>query len=70
MLVHLIFPDFYRASYAKAEVEVFEHLDSKVSIVYKGRKLKYPKIQIIKNQKERSLEEILLKGDISILQKS
>ncbi|MCM8773447.1 MAG: hypothetical protein NC820_01755 [Candidatus Omnitrophica bacterium] len=42
-------------------------MDGKVSIVYKGRKLKYTKIQTIKNQKERSLEDFLLKGDISIL---
>lgn len=66
-----ILPDPYRGSYAKVEVEVFEHLDvdGKVSISYKGRKLKYKKIGTIKNQKEDSLEEILSKDDISILQK-
>jgi hypothetical protein len=66
-----ILPDPYRASYAKAEVEVLEHLDGKISILYKEKKLKYRKIGYLKNhkKKERSLEEKLLKGDISILQK-
>ena len=64
-----ILADPFRASYAKAEVEVYEHLDGKISIAYKQRKLKYRKIMTLKRQKESSLEEILLKGDISILQK-
>ncbi len=65
-----ILPDHYRASYAKARVEVLEHLNGRISIVYKGRKLRYRKIGSLKNikEKERFLEE-LLKGDISILQK-
>ena len=58
-----ILPDPYRASYAKAEVEVFEHLNGKISIVYKQRKLKYRKITTFKKQKED------LEDDISILQK-
>ena len=65
-----ILPDGYRASYAKAKVEVLKHLDGKVSIIYKGRKLKYRKIGSYKDsEEERSLEEKLLQGDISILQK-
>jgi len=59
-----ILPDPYRASYAKAEVDIFEHLDGKISIVYKQRKLKYRKIATFKEQRE-----ISLKDDISILQK-
>ena len=65
-----ILPDPYRASYAKAEVEVLEHLNGEISILYKGRRLKCRKIGIIKRAKGSSLlEEKLLKGDISILQK-
>lgn len=64
-----ILSDPYRASYARAKVEVYEHLNAKLSITYKGRKLKFRKIGTIKNQKETSLKEFLLKGDISILQK-
>jgi transposase len=76
-----ILADPYRASYAKTKVEVLEHLDGKISILYKERKLKYRKIGSLKNHKEEehSLEEKLLfargefasgrKGDISILQK-
>ncbi len=56
-----ILPDLYRASYAKAEVDIFEHLNGKVSIVYKERKLRYRKVITLKNQKEGSLEKILLK---------
>jgi len=50
-------------------VEVFEHLNDKISISYKQRKLKFKKIKTLKNQKENSPEEFLSKGDISILQK-
>lgn len=67
-----ILADSYRASYAKAKVEVYEHLDNKLSIVYKGRKLKFKKIKTYKKkkQKEESIKESLLKGDISTLQKT
>ena len=62
-------PDAYRASYARAKVEVLKHLDGKISIIYKGRKLKYRKIGSYKDSEgECSLEEKLLQGDISILQ--
>lgn len=66
-----ILADSYRASYAKAKVEVLEHLNGKISIIYKGRKLKYRKISFYKDprKEECSLEEKLLEGDISILQK-
>jgi len=42
-----------------------------MSIVYKGRKLRHRKIGSFKEikEKERFLEEKLLQGDISILQK-
>ena len=62
-----ILADPYRASYAKAKVEVFEHLDGRISIVYKGRKLRYKKIETMINKKELTLGEFLKKGDISIL---
>jgi len=66
-----ILKDPYRASYARAKVEVLEHLNGRISILYKGRRLKYRKIGSFKDikEKERSLEEKLLQGDISILQK-
>ncbi len=66
-----ILPDLYRASYARVKVEVLEHLDGELSIVYKGRKLRYRKIGFYREpeKEERSLEERLLRGDISILQK-
>lgn len=66
-----ILPDPYRASYARAKVEILEHLNGKISILYKGRNLKYRKIGSLGNTKEEeySLEEKFLKGDISILQK-
>lgn len=44
-----ILPDPWRASYTKAKVGVYEHLNAKVSISYKGRKLKFKKIGNIKN---------------------
>jgi len=66
-----ILKDPYRTSYARAKVEVLEHLNGRISILYKGRRLKYRKIGSFKDikEKERSLEEKLLQGDISILQK-
>ncbi len=39
--IYQIMADEYRASYAKAEVEVYEHLDGRISILYKGKKLRY-----------------------------
>lgn len=62
-----ILPDPYRASYAKAKVEKDEHLDNRISIVYKNRKLKIKKIQTQNTKKETTLED--LKDDIFILQK-
>ena len=58
-----ILQDSYRASYVRAKVEVLEHLNGKISIVYKGRKLRYRKITSFKDikEKERFLEEKLLK---------
>lgn len=56
-----ILTDPYRASYAKAEVDVFEHLNGKVSIVYKGRKLNYKKIIKYNKQREITLEKFLSK---------
>ncbi|MCM8756711.1 MAG: hypothetical protein NC817_01590, partial [Candidatus Omnitrophica bacterium] len=56
-----ILSDPYRASYAKAEEEVFEHLNGKVSIVYKGRKLNYKKISEYNKRREITLEEFLSK---------
>ena len=66
-----ILEDSYRASYSKAKVEVLEHLNGRISILYKGRRLRYRKIGSFKDikEEERFLEEKLLQGDISILQK-
>ena len=66
-----ILPDPYRASYAKCEIEVFEHLDGKISLFYKGRRLTYRKIARIKPGKDEGLaiKRLLSRGDISILQK-
>jgi transposase len=68
--IYQIMADEYRASYAKAEVQVYEHLDGGVSIVYKGRKLRYKYIgrKERRSKKDYSLED--LKHDILILQKT
>lgn len=68
--IYQILADEYRASYAKAEVIIYEHLDGKISMVYKGRKLKHKMKgkRAVKTQKEYTLED--LKHDILILQKT
>jgi len=48
-----LLPDPYRASYAKAKAEALEHLNGRISIVYKGRNLRYRKIGSFKNIKEK-----------------
>jgi len=65
-----ILPDPYRANYSRARVEVREHLNGKMSVVYKGRKLRHKKItRITKKQRREALkEEALIQGDISIMQ--
>lgn len=59
-----ILPDTNRSSYAKAEVEVYEHLDGRISIVYKGMKLKYTEINMADSsgEKEYTLEELFFEG--------
>jgi hypothetical protein len=51
-------------------VQVREHLNGKMSILYKGRKLRHRKItRITQNQRQELLkEEALRQGDISMLQ--
>ena len=68
--IYQIMADEYRASYAKAEVQVYEHLDSRISIVYKGRKLRHKYIgkKDSRSKKDYSLDD--LKHDILILQKT
>jgi len=65
-----ILPDRYRANYSRARVEVREHLDGKMSVLYKGRRLKHRKITRAthKQRQEALKEEALRQGDISILQ--
>jgi len=46
---------------ALAEVEVFEHLNGKISIVYKQRKLKFKKIKTIKKTKRKLTRRISIK---------
>ncbi|MGB9596773.1 MAG: hypothetical protein ACPL7B_10875 [Candidatus Poribacteria bacterium] len=55
-----ILPDGIRSSYAKAEVEIYEHLDGALSITYKGRKLKYIKQSELYDgeDEEHTLEEL------------
>lgn len=68
--IYQILMDEYRASYAKAEVEVYEHLNGRVSIVYKGRKLRH---KLIKREKKQTADEHTLEAlqhDIFILQKT
>lgn len=65
-----ILPDRYRANYSRARVEVREHLSGKISVLYKGRKLRHRKItRTTQNQRKEALkEQALRQGDISILQ--
>jgi hypothetical protein len=61
---------FQRANYSRARVEVREHLNGKMSVLYKGRKLKHRKItRITRKQRQEALkEEALRQADISMLQ--
>lgn len=68
--VYQIIADEYRASYAKVEVEVYEHLDGRVSIVYKGRKLRYKYIGKKRSRIKRDYILEDLKHDILILQRT
>ena len=65
-----ILPDRYRANYSRARLEVREHLNGKMSVLYKGRKLRHRKItRITRKQRQEALkEEALRQGDISMLQ--
>ena len=67
-----ILPDRYRANYSRARVEVREHLNGKISILYKGRTVRYRKItRITQKQRQEALkEEALRQGDISMLQRT
>jgi hypothetical protein len=63
-----ILPDPYRANYAGARVEVQEHLNGKMSVIYNGRRLRHMKItRSTKKQRREALkEEASRQGDISI----
>lgn len=65
-----ILPDRYRANYSRVKVEVRQHLNGKITVAYRGRKLKHRKItRITKKQRREALkEEALIQGDISMLQ--
>lgn len=65
-----ILPDRYRANYSRAQVEVREHLNGKMSISCKGRNLRHKKItRTTQKQRQEALkEEALRQGDISMLQ--
>jgi len=65
-----ILPDRYRANYSRARVEVREHLDGKMSVLYKGRRLRHRKITRAthKQRQEALKEEALRQSDISIMQ--
>ncbi len=67
-----ILPDRCRANYSRARVEVREHLNGKMGILYKGRKLRHRKItRITKKQRQEALkEDALIQGDISMLQRT
>jgi hypothetical protein len=65
-----ILADPYRANYSRARVELWEHLDGKITILYKGRKLRYRRVPgpTPKHRDDRLTEQALLEGDISTLQ--
>ena len=65
-----LLPDRYRANYSRTRVEVREHLNGKMSVLYKGRKLRHRKItRITRKQRQEALkEEALRQADISMLQ--
>ncbi|GAH30844.1 unnamed protein product, partial [marine sediment metagenome] len=53
-----ILPDRYRANYSRTRVEVREHLNGKMSVLYKGRKLRHKKItRITRKQRQEALKE-------------
>jgi hypothetical protein len=67
-----ILRDPYRANYARAKVEVREHLDGKMTILFKGRRLRYRRLPgpTPKSQDDRLRELALIEGDISTLQRT
>ena len=67
-----ILSDPYRANYARAKVEVREHLDGKITILFKGRRLRHRRLPgpTPKHQDDRLKELALIEGDISTLQRT
>jgi transposase len=65
-----ILADPYRANYSRARVELWEHLDGKMTIFFKGRKLRYRRVPgpTPKPRDDRLREQALLEADISTLQ--
>lgn len=55
-----IIQDRERSSYAKARVEVYEHLDGGISILYKGMKLRYVDIADLYDEGDNNLERSVL----------
>ena len=67
-----ILADPYRANYSRARVELWEHLDGKITILHKGRRLRYRRVPgpTPKHRDDRLREQDLLDPDISTLQRT
>jgi transposase len=65
-----ILADPYRANYSRARVELWEHLDGKITISFKGRRLRYRRVPgpTPKHRDDRLTEQAFLEADISTLQ--
>jgi transposase len=65
-----ILSDPYRANYSRVKVEVREHLDGKITILFKGRKLRHRRLPgpTPRHHDDRLREQDLIEGDISTLQ--
>ena len=67
-----ILADPYRANYARTRVELCEHLDGKITILFRGRRLRCRRLPgpTPGHQDDRLREQALLEGDISTLQRT
>ena len=53
--------DSHRSNYARCQVEVYEHIDGGISILFGGRKLRYIKYPVMTNNINKNVDKMLLK---------
>jgi hypothetical protein len=53
--------DPHRSNYGRCQVEVYEHIDGGISILFGGRKLRYIKYPVIPKNINKNVDKILLK---------